>query len=271
MSRPEPKSAADGIRGEMSRLYDVFVDWPGRLARELPGIEAHLRAVGARRALDAGCGTGRHVQALLERGYDAHGADVSDEMLAKAAALLGSRERLHVWRMGDEPTPSLAALAPFDAVISMGNVWPHLVDERTVAAASHALLGLLRPGGLLLLGLKAFDVRRAAASPYLPLLKRQHDGRALWFVRFVDFDVPQPPSGEPVCDLHMAIVAGEAHGAGEALHHRASRVRAWSPEALSSSLRSAGFVDPAVHARLGERASPPQTEDVYVSAFRAPQ
>ncbi|MCC7015571.1 MAG: hypothetical protein IT454_23635, partial [Planctomycetes bacterium] len=42
-------------RGEMSRLYDVFVDWNGRLARELPGLEAELRAVGARRVLDAGC------------------------------------------------------------------------------------------------------------------------------------------------------------------------------------------------------------------------
>jgi hypothetical protein len=43
---------------DFSSDYDRFVDWPGRLAAELPFIERQLRAVGARRVLDAACGTG---------------------------------------------------------------------------------------------------------------------------------------------------------------------------------------------------------------------
>jgi SAM-dependent methyltransferase len=262
---------AGGLHGEMSKLYDVFVDWPGRLGREMPGVEALLASVGARKVLDAGCGTGRHVQALLERGFDAHGADVSDEMLANAAALLGGRERLHAWRLGEAPPSSVTTRAPFDAVLSMGNVWPQLADSGAAENAARAFLELLRPEGRLLLGLKALAVRRESGQPYMPLLKRRHDGRALWFVRFVDFDVPQPRAGELLADLHMAIVTGEAGATPQALHHGATRVRAWAPQELRGFFERAGFADVRVHARLEDRDSPPAGEDVYLSAVRPPR
>lgn len=263
--------SSSGIRGAMSELYDVFVDWPGRLGREMPGIERLLERVNARRVLDAGCGTGRHVHALVKRGFDAHGADVSDEMLANAATLLGGRERLHAWRLGDAAPRSVTSLAPFDAVLSMGNVWPALAQAEHAEQAARAFLELLRPGGLLLLGLKAFAVRRESKQPHLPLLKRRHEGRAMWFVRFVDFDVEQPRTGELVCDLHMAIVAGEANSTPQALHHGATRVRAWAPGELRDFFARAGFDQVRVHGKLDDPGSPPEGEDVYVSALRPPQ
>jgi len=255
-----------GIRGEMSKLYDVFIDWNGRLGREMPGVEALLKSFDARRVLDAGCGTGRHVQALRERGFEAHGADVSDEMLAKAETLLGATQGLHEWRMGDAPPDALRASAPFDAILSLGNVWPQLVDVDDAKNAARAFRELLRPGGLLLIGLKAFAVRRADKNAYLPLMKRRHEGRALWFVRFVDFDVPQPSSGELVCDLHMSVMAGEAGYAPEAVHHGATRVRAWAPDELARFFESQGFGDVRVHARIDDRESASGGEDVFLTA-----
>ena len=59
---------------DFSQDYDRFVDWPGRLAVELPFLEARLKEGGARRVLDAACGTGMHALALAERGYEAAGA-----------------------------------------------------------------------------------------------------------------------------------------------------------------------------------------------------
>ena len=264
----EPNTERAGIHGPMSRLYDVFVDWPGRLAREMPGIEEHLRAADARRVLDAGCGTGRHVQALLERGYDAHGADASEDMLEEARALIGARERFHLWRMGDEPPPSLPAAAPFDAVVSMGNVWPQLASEADARRALGAFLRLLRPGGLVLLGLKAFAVRRAGGNPYLPLLRRVQDDRPLWFIRFVDFAPAPLADGTPVCDLHMLVAAGDAESGSErteALLHRATRVRVWSPEELESWLAVHGLIEVRVSARLDDPLAAPQGEDVFAS------
>jgi SAM-dependent methyltransferase len=262
----EPARSA-GITGALTDLYDVFVDWPGRLARELPGLRAHLG--GARRVLDLGCGTGQHVAALLAEGFDAHGADVSADMLARARGACVPAERLHAWRLGEPPPASVAALAPLDAALALGNVWPQVVAPRELEATAAALRALLRPGGVLVLGLKAFEVRRARGEPHLPLLKRSHAGRALWFVRFVDFDVEEV-GGVRACDLHMTVVAGTAaEPAHEVLLHRATRVRSWDPGELRRWLESAGFADVRVGGRLDDPAAPATGEDVFAVARRA--
>lgn len=268
------RAGARGIEGAMTRVYDVFVDWPGRLARELPGIERHLASAGARRVLDLGCGTGRHVEALLARGYDAHGADASADMLAQASALLGdeaARERLHRWKLGEPAPASLAGAPHFDAAISLGNTWPFLIEERDARAAVDALGALVRPGGLLLLGLKALEVRRRSQNPYLPLLRRVHEGRPLWFVRFVDFEAPPREDGVRVAELHMAVLGGDAassdeRGECEALLHRASRLRSWDPDELRAWLAARGLADVRVSGRLDDPDAPVTGEDVFASA-----
>jgi len=263
----ERAPAGPGITGALSDLYDVFVDWPGRLSRELPGLRAQLAPLGARRVLDLGCGTGQHVAALLAEGFDAHGADVSADMLSRARAAGVPAERLHRWRLGDEPPAELRALAPFDAALALGNVWPNLLAPRDLAATGRALHALLRPGGRFVAGLKAFEARRASGQPYLPLLRRRHLERTLWFVRFVDFEVPPPGDGVRACELHMTVVAGTAdEPAPEVLLHRASRVRSWSAAELAHWFESAGFADVRVGGRLDDPASPPSGEDVFVVA-----
>jgi len=256
------------IEGRMAELYDVFVDWEGRLGREMPGLTRRLREVEARRVLDLGCGTGRHVRALLDAGFDAHGADVSADMLAQARACVGDDARLHAWRLGDPPPATLPAAGPFDAITCLGNVWPQVIADADVAAAIAAIRDLLRPGGLLLVGLKAVAVRREAGNPYLPLLKREHEGRTLFFVRFADFAVPAGDDGAELCDFHMAVVAGDGADGHEptALLHRVSRMRVWSPGGLEAVFAAAGFTHVHASARLDDPAVAPEWEDVFVHA-----
>ena len=251
-------SDPQGIRGPMADLYDVFVDWKGRLGREMPGLLGALRGAGAQRVLDVGCGTGQHVAALLAEGLDAHGADTSAEMLARAEALLGSDTRLHHWRLGDDPPDSVVEAAPYDAIISLGNVWPQLIEAGDVGRSLEAFVRLLRPGGLVLVGLKAFAVRRDAGNPYLPLLARQHAGERLFFVRFIDFGESQTN----LAGFHMLVVREN----GETAHHRTGRVRVWSPADLERAFAAAGLVSVAVSARLDDPSAPPKTEDVFVHA-----
>ena len=247
------------FEGKITRLYDIFVDWEGRLAREMPGVTNRLRSIGARRVLDAGCGTGRHVAALLQAGFDAYGADASEEMLAQARRHVGQDDRFVHWRMGDPPP----ALGVFDALVCLGNTWPQLTENSDIDRALAALRELVRPGGLLLLGLKALAIRRESGNPYLPLLKRERDGNTYFFVRFVDFDT----GNEDVCEFHMVVARGSAgSGETEALLHRVGRSRVWSPDGLARRFRDAGFADVRVSGRIGDTDVAPTTEDVFLHA-----
>src|SRR5512136_233316 len=79
----------------LSKDYDYFVNWPERLAYELPFIETQIKSAagerspeerGSLKVLDAACGTGMHVIALAQRGYVVAGADLSAGMVAQALA-----------------------------------------------------------------------------------------------------------------------------------------------------------------------------------------
>jgi len=228
----------------MADLYDVFIDWPGRLGREMPGLIKHLGD--AKCVLDVGCGTGQHVAALRAAGFDAYGADASEEMLARAV----ERDRLTLWRLGDPCSLD----GPYDAVISMGNVWPLVTELDDVDRALSSIRGLLRPGGRLILGLKAFAARQAGKNPYLPLLRREHQNRAVFFIRFLE-----PGEGE-VAPFHMVIASGEQ------THHRTAQVRIWSAESLRAYVADRGFEDVLVTAGIDGEPAGDDTEDVFLRA-----
>lgn len=258
----------EGITGDLVDLYDVFVDWPGRLSREMPGVRAQLDAIGARRVLDIGCGTGRHIQAMREAGYEAFGTDVSPQMLERAAAATGAAEWFVPWRLGDPPAPALSRLGPFDAITCLGNVWPQVVSNGAVQRAAGDMFELLRPGGLLLMGLKAVAIRRERDQPYMPLLRREHEGRPIYFIRVVDFDVPAGSDGQPLCDFHMIVVRGDGASTTTADLHDAHRIRVWSPPDLERTFTRAGFEHVAVSGSLADAGAVVQGEDVFVHARR---
>ena len=238
-----------GIRGPMAELYDVFVDWPGRLGREMPGLLEHLRAVDAQRVLDVGCGTGQHIAALRAEGFEAEGADASEEMLGRAVV----GEGLHLWRLGEPPPPTLHG--PFDAVVSLGNVWPQLTDLGDAERALDSIRALLRPGGMLLLGLKAFAPRQRGSNPYLPLLRRELRGESVYFIRFLDLG-----EGE-TAGFHMVIARGED------AHHRSGTVRVWSAATLAAFVAGRDFERVVTTAGIAGPPADESTEDVFLRAY----
>ena len=81
--------------------------WSRRL-RAIVGLAR--RHIAAGRSLDVGCGPGLMVRLFTEAGFEAHGADLSENMIDRAAEILAPcvaapRARLHWCPDGHPPPP----------------------------------------------------------------------------------------------------------------------------------------------------------------------
>jgi ubiquinone/menaquinone biosynthesis C-methylase UbiE len=106
----------DGRAGwnEIAAVYDRTRAFPGDGERAVPAeIARTLRALGAARILDLGCGTGRYALPLARSGLRVVGADRSAEML-EVLQRKRADERLAIVRCDAEALPFRRA---FDAVL----------------------------------------------------------------------------------------------------------------------------------------------------------
>ncbi|MGH3332318.1 MAG: class I SAM-dependent methyltransferase [Nocardioidaceae bacterium] len=116
----------------------VRAAWRELLLEHLPPAPA--------RVADLGCGSGSLSVLLAEEGYDVHGLDLSGQMLELARA---KAERAGVavsFEQGDAAEPGLKPGA-FDVVMCRHVLWA----MQDPSAALERWVGLLRPGGRLLL------------------------------------------------------------------------------------------------------------------------
>jgi protein-L-isoaspartate O-methyltransferase len=139
--------------------YFMVERYLDRLAAEVPA--------GAR-VLDIGCGTGVVTLALLERGFEVTGVDISAEMLEQLRARLGKfKPQLLQGDVFDLPVPNDS----FDAIVSRWVLphfpqWPLSVMEAATK---------LRPGGVLLFDMCS-EPNRALSGPLPPAFGYDLDG-----------------------------------------------------------------------------------------------
>src|SRR5437016_6070098 len=102
-----------------AELYDIAFDWD--LGDEADWIVERL---GAKSVLEPGCGSGRMLEALAERGLEVFGLDASQAMVALARARLGGRGEVIVGDMTD-----FALGRTFDGAVSPINTLLHLTPD----------------------------------------------------------------------------------------------------------------------------------------------
>ena len=234
-----PRSEA--VAGELmydgfSADYDRFVDWPGRLAAELPFVERELQAAGARRVLDAACGTGMHALALARRGYTVVGADLSSGMIQRARANAAAAEvaaRFEVAGFGDL---SAVTGGGFDALLCLGNSLPHLLTPAALREALADFTACLRPGGLVLIQNRNFDAVMAHHQRWMDPQAHQEGEKEWLFLRFYDF--------EPQGTLAFNLVTLRREGGGE-WRQQVACTRLWPTgrDELVGMVEVAGFRD----------------------------
>ncbi len=142
----------DAASFELSDVFEDMVDWPKRLAGEEGFYRRLFESVGARRILDAACGTGQHAALFHSWGLHVEGADVSPRMIDRARAVHGEPEGLRwVVRGYDETAPGGAA---FDVALCVGNSLAMAPDRKTAKRAVAAMSSAVRPGGAVALHLQ---------------------------------------------------------------------------------------------------------------------
>jgi len=237
----------------LSAHYDRFVDWEARLAHELPFLLEVLplrRRAGAVRVLDVACGTGQHAIALARRGYQVTGTDLIVPMVeaARRNAPAGAPARFEVAGFGQLAT---TVGAGYDAVLCLGNSLPHALTAADLRAALVDFAAVLRPGGVLLVQNRNFARVLAGRERFLP---PQGDDAHI-FVRFYDFDTPQPG----LITFHMLILSRQGDGWRQQAEATVLRPTPGVLNELSVLLAETGFHDVAFYGGLDGSAFPQDT------------
>jgi SAM-dependent methyltransferase len=136
---------------DLSDVYEAMIDWPKRLAAEEAFFRPLFEQVDARRVADLACGTGHQAAMFHSWGLTVDAADLSPRMIQQARNSFGSPDGLTWTERGfDQPLP---ADLPYDVVTCLGNSLALAGDLARVEQAVAAMLGPVRPGGLLVLHL----------------------------------------------------------------------------------------------------------------------
>ena len=172
---------------EFSAYYDQFVNWKTRLANEMPFLREALSRAGARRVLDAACGTGMHTVALAGEGYEVVCAEPSEGMLRRVAenALRAGVKVAQVKAGFGELRQH--GLGLFDAVLCLGNSLPHALTHEDLVGALADFHAVLRPGGVAIIQNRNYDKVLMDRIRFMPLETAETANRELLFLRFVDF------------------------------------------------------------------------------------
>jgi len=142
--------------GKLSKTYgDDYKDvshqkYPANRYR-LDIVKKLLNQISPKRILDIGCGTGDPLIEISRMGYDIHGFDFSEEMIAEAKRNLtdaGLEPELVYQDNMEEPCETRAGT--YDCLIALGAVYYARDFDKTMKK----LTALLKPGGSFILSLR---------------------------------------------------------------------------------------------------------------------
>ncbi|MBT4510902.1 MAG: class I SAM-dependent methyltransferase [Chloroflexi bacterium] len=169
----------------LAPYYDIFIDWPGRLASEIPFIISTLPSDHDNiRCLDIGCGTGRHLERLADQGLHPEGAEPSSHLRKYAQQNLPD---VAIHSAGMDQLGELAAdYGPWELVTCLGNTLPHLEpSSRPIFFSS--LAAALAPGAVAVLHSLGYDRILRDRPGELQEKTVCHQGRQYIFQRLYEY------------------------------------------------------------------------------------
>ncbi len=129
-------------------FLEEYADWmrPPETAVQVEFVVEHASNRG-RRVLDVGCGNGRHLEPLAERGFSPVGLELNRGMLERGRIVLADMRRIPF-------------LAVFDTAISLFSSFGYFSDEEN-GDVLREIAGSLVPGGRVILDVLNVDFVRS--------------------------------------------------------------------------------------------------------------
>jgi glycine/sarcosine N-methyltransferase len=204
------------ISNDTDEFYDAIAEyypyfyrnWETQIEREGLGLRAIFRRKGIERVLDVFCRAGTRSVAMTKLGFDVVATDSSAGMVKKAietAEKHGVRDKIDFVR-SDFLGLAETVEGPFDAIVSKGNALPHLLLDEEIEAALLGLYELLRPGGLLVIGMRDFEPFMEDRPQFIPGSINVEDDET----EVITFDTWEWEEGPPViATRNLFIVTGQ--------------------------------------------------------------
>lgn len=114
--------------------------------RQINQLIKTLHLKGDEQVLDVCCGAGRHLSALLARGYNAWGTDLSQRLLKEASTRPDTTGRIV-----NADIRLLSFKNHFDVVFNLFTSFGYFIDDSQNEAALAQMVAALRPGGKLVI------------------------------------------------------------------------------------------------------------------------
>jgi len=223
----------------LARYFDAVIPWEKRLQREMPLLEELARRAGGRVLVPA-CGTGGHVVALAERGFDVLGCDLDEDavaiargkILAAANTIDAASGKAEVRLMDMTQAKELGAT--YDCAFVLGNALPGMSAPGQLLAALAGVGAALRPGGLFLTQNLNYDLRWREKTRFFPVLAGQTEDEDVLLVKFADYDAE-------FVNFHAMFLARPKAGGAWQSYIRSSHQISLFRDRMTEILSQAGF------------------------------
>ena len=139
--------------------WDELIDWKTRAESENSFFTRVLKRHGAKKVLDASCGTGFNSVQLIKDGFDVSSLDGSPAMLAKAFNN-AAKENIILRTINSDWRWLTKDIVHnrYDAVICLGNSFTHLFDDMDRRKVLAEFYSILKNDGILILDQRNYDI-----------------------------------------------------------------------------------------------------------------
>jgi SAM-dependent methyltransferase len=231
-------SAADFYDALAPFYHLIFEDWQASIDRQGAALDSVIRSFpgeSRRSILDVACGIGTQSLGLAARGYEVTGSDVSPGAVERARAEAARRGLSIAYSAADMREAHRHHAREFDVVLCADNSLPHLLSNEEIAAALREFFLCTKPGGLVVVSVRDYDVLERGGVQVKP-----HGVRFEGAARYVLFQVWEWRG--PLYDMSFYVVRDDG-GSECSTQVTRTTYHAVSIPALIRLMEAAGFVE----------------------------